>query len=126
MEEVLAQQVAWNSSKTQVGLLERAVENATGCSEELAGLNQDLAEAYKRMSRLYDVFRAKKDALGVDGRLSLQKLTGSRYLQLRMNARALKKRIRERLRQRKFERERFERAYRNSTNGMSNTLIQYY
>jgi hypothetical protein len=122
VEDVLAHKMAWNSSKMQVEHLERDVEDAIGDGENLVNLNLDLAEAYKRMERLYTVFCSKRDALGVDGRLNLAKLTGSEYLQLRMNARALKKRIRERLRQRKFEHERFERAYRSSTNGMSNIL----
>jgi hypothetical protein len=40
-----------------------------------------------------------------------------KYLQATLNARALKIRIRERVRHRKFEIERLERSYRNTING---------
>jgi len=99
VEDVLAHKTAWNSSKTHVEQLEHDIENAIEEGEDLVYLNLDLAKAYKRMEHLYTVFRSKRDALGVDGRLSLEKLTGSQYLQLHMNAWALKKRIQERLRQ---------------------------
>jgi len=52
----------------------------------------------------------------VDGRLNLAKLMGNAFLKQRMNALALKQRLRERLRHRKFELENVERAYRNTVN----------
>jgi hypothetical protein len=77
-----------------------------------------LHEARDKVSRIRKTLRRKTEALGVDERLDLRKLTNDLFLRLRMNARALKKRIRDRLRQRKFELERLERAYRASVNGM--------
>lgn len=69
--------------------------------------------------RIKDAIHRKKAALGVDSRTHLEAISGSEYLRLRMNARALKQRIRDRLRQRKFELERLERAYRQTVNGTS-------
>lgn len=58
----------------------------------------------------------KKEKLSVDGRLNLGKLLGNEFLRSRMNALALKQRIRDRLRNRKFELEALERAYRATVN----------
>jgi vacuolar-type H+-ATPase subunit E/Vma4 len=76
-----------------------------------------LDEARVKASRIRTTLQRKQEALGVDAQLDLQQLTNNAFLRLRMNARALKQRIRDRLRQRKFELERLERAYRVSTNG---------
>lgn len=57
-------------------------------------------------------------ALGVTESASLVRLKQSKFLQQRMNALALKHRMRDKLRQRKFENERLERAYRRTVNGM--------
>ncbi|KAF8834234.1 hypothetical protein BDN67DRAFT_992712 [Paxillus ammoniavirescens] len=51
------------------------------------------------------------DGLGVTGRAKLAALRGNVFLQVRMNALAVKTQIRDRLRQHKFELERIERAY---------------
>lgn len=56
-------------------------------------------------------------ALGATELTNLHRLRSNEYVRLRMNALALKQRIRDRLRQRKFELERFEREYRNTMNG---------
>ena len=60
-----------------------------------------------------------KSALGVDGRQNLAKLVNNEYLKLRMNARAIKTRLLQRLQKRKFELERLEKSYRNVMNGES-------
>lgn len=61
--------------------------------------------------------------MGVEERVALDELRQSRYLRDRMNARALKTRIRDRLRQRKFELEKLECAYRHTVNGMKSYSI---
>ncbi len=58
----------------------------------------------------------KKAKLSVDEKENLTKLLGNNFLRARLNALALKERIRERLRQRKFELENLERAYRKTAN----------
>lgn len=80
---------------------------------------QQLANAQASRSRMLEALRRKHEALGVDERESLANATRSEYVRLRMNARALKRRIRDRLRQRKFELERLEYAYRQMVNGGS-------
>ena len=50
--------------------------------------------------------------------LNLAVLRNDAFLRLRMNALALKQRIRDRLRQRKFEIDKLERSYRRSANGL--------
>lgn len=52
-------------------------------------------------------------ALGVGGRKRLAQLKGNTYLRLRMNARALKARLRSKVIDHKFERSQLERAYRH-------------
>ena len=67
-----------------------------------------------------------RDALGVDRWLSLQRLMDSKYLQLCMNAQALKACIRQRLRDHKFELERLEWSYCNVLNGKFVSLLIRY
>lgn len=70
-------------------------------------------------NRVVQALSLKKAALGVETCDLLNDISTNNYLRLRMNARALKQRIRDRLRQRKFELERLERAYRVTVNGRS-------
>lgn len=86
--------------------------------------NMNVADASDRCDELRDLLpklretiRRKKATLGVTEQARLTSLIGNQFLRLRMNARALKSRIRDRLRQRKFELERLERAYRKTSNG---------
>lgn len=76
-----------------------------------------LNESRAAHARVKDSIRAKRSKLGVSQRVALQKLKDDAFLQLRMNARAVKTRLRDRLRQRKFELDGFERSYRHSMNG---------
>ncbi|KAJ3475061.1 hypothetical protein NLI96_g12083 [Meripilus lineatus] len=57
-----------------------------------------------------------RNRLSVDGRLDLARLIKDKYLQRRMNARTLKMRILQRLRERKFELEQMQHSYRNVLN----------
>ncbi|KAF9231673.1 hypothetical protein BU15DRAFT_90847 [Melanogaster broomeanus] len=66
---------------------------------DVTDLNIRLVEARRKLATTTTLVEKRRAVLGV-----------------RMNARALKTRIRERLRQRKFELERLERAYRTTTN----------
>lgn len=69
------------------------------------------------MARLEKDRAQKFKALAVDQEAVLQNMKHDKYLIARMNALALKHRLRDRLRQRKFEMERLERAYRRTMNG---------
>ncbi|RDB18751.1 hypothetical protein Hypma_014627 [Hypsizygus marmoreus] len=68
----------------------------------------------ERSDEIAKVISRKKEILGVNGRANLKNLEKNKFLQARMNALALKQRIRARLRERKFELERLERAYRHT------------
>lgn len=70
-----------------------------------------------RLTQATEKVKAKEKALGVDGRRRLDRLMNDPYFNLRMNARALKIRIRQKLINRKFERERFERSLRGQGTG---------
>jgi hypothetical protein len=114
----LALQDAWLTHKNMVDTMEAALEeNMDSEDEGFTEFMMLLDEARAKASRMRKAFQTKRATLGVDGRLNLQRLTNDNFLRLRMNARALKKRIRDRLRQRKFELERLERAYRHTSNG---------
>lgn len=68
--------------------------------------------------RISNLLRHKERALGPIERQRLRKLVNSPYLRDRMNAFALKIRLRDKLRSRKFELERLERTFRKQINGM--------
>jgi hypothetical protein len=83
---------------------------------DVGSVVQQLQDARQHVSKMEHGLRQKKSSLGVSEQADLAKLKESSFLRLRMNALALKQRIRDRLRQRKFEMEKFERTYRHGTN----------
>jgi hypothetical protein len=76
----------------------------------------ELQEARSQREKLLAAIRRRREALGAEDRTELSRLMDDECTKLRMNALAVKKRIRDRLRQRKFELERLERSYRQSVN----------
>ena len=85
---------------------------------DMADLSEQLQDARAHLAHLERGYDRKKNALGIGERANLHKLQQDTFLRLRMNALALKQRLRDRLRQRKFEIEKLERSYRRSVNGM--------
>ena len=75
-----------------------------------------LEEAQQQAKGIQNSILSKRSKLSIDGRLNLTKLMDNVFLKNRMNALALKQRIRDRLCQRKFELEILERAYRKTIN----------
>jgi hypothetical protein len=73
--------------------------------------------ALSASERISAFLRQKERALGSIERQQLHKLVTSPYLCDRMNALALKIRLRDKLRSRKFELERLERTFRKQVNG---------
>lgn len=67
-----------------------------------------------KIESITKLINKKKAAIGIKGRENLRKLANNKYLRAKLNARALKQRIRSRLRDRKFELSRLERAYRQT------------
>lgn len=82
--------------------------------EELTAERARVRDARKRYEREYE---NKWKGLGLVDRAKLDELKGSEFLRLRMNALALKTRLRDYLRERKDEIERLERSYRTAVNG---------
>ncbi|KAG2144232.1 hypothetical protein DEU56DRAFT_870390 [Suillus clintonianus] len=96
----------------------RALETqlCAGNVPNILDFNTRLSDERAHRSRVADTLRRWKAALGIGQLADLQQLRRSIFLQVRLDAHAVKTRIRERLRQRKFEIERFERSYRQTVN----------
>jgi len=78
---------------------------------------QDLMEdVEKQCSNAKKSVAKKREKLSIDGRLNLQRLIDNEFLQMRMNALALKQRIRDKLRYRKFELDNLVRSYQKTSN----------
>jgi hypothetical protein len=120
IEEVQTLQLTLNSYISTVAELEGKLTNDD--SDDLVNIAMALQNAQDKAKQVTNILARKRKALGVDGRLSLKTLSSSRFLQLRMSARALKSRIRDRLRQRKFELSLLERAYRHGSSGEFQTF----
>lgn len=90
---------------------------AQGNIGDIVSLSQQLEDARHHQLRLEQGLQRKRSVLGIHEQADLQKLQNNAFLRLRMNALALKQRLRDRLRQRKFEIEKLEHSYRRSTNG---------
>jgi hypothetical protein len=84
---------------------------------DIVDLNLRLIEACSRRAKVANTLQRRRAALGAEAKADLAKMKKDLYLTVRLNARAVKTRIRDRLRQRKFELERLERSYRTSING---------
>jgi hypothetical protein len=97
----------------------RSLESQLMRNASVDGSNvpQQLESSRLQHGRIVDSLRRKRAALGVDERAHLALLRQNDFLRIRMNARSLKRRIRDRLRQRKFELEKLERAYCHTING---------
>jgi hypothetical protein len=73
----------------------RQLEGFGGGGGDPTELALQLQEARATCDKLHKTIKAKKAVLSVDGRLDLHKIAESKYFQLRMNARALKTRVRD-------------------------------
>ncbi|KAG6804882.1 hypothetical protein H0H92_001864, partial [Tricholoma furcatifolium] len=77
--------------------------------EELAALRSNIGDITLTIKK-------KSDVLGVSEHTRLQKLINNPFYAARVNAIAVKTRLRDRLRARKFEMERVERSFRKQVN----------
>lgn len=91
---------------------------------ETASAELELQTAIQALRKAQGRVTTKESALGVEAKNQLRHLIRSVFLTKRMNARALKTRIRERLRSRKFELDRLERSYRKQRSGMLPFMLQ--
>ncbi|GBE78980.1 hypothetical protein SCP_0201770 [Sparassis crispa] len=79
-------------------------------------IDLQLVDARSKSARIASALEHKKAALGIGERAQLVRLARNVFLRIRMNARAIKHRIRDHLHQCKFELERLERSYRQTIN----------
>ncbi|KAJ7442423.1 hypothetical protein FB451DRAFT_1343897 [Mycena latifolia] len=110
---VILMRGALKARETQVENLRQAFLNTVMDEDASAPLHQVAFDsADEALKTAQTKLRQKESALGVTERQSLRGLANSKYLRLRMNARALKHRLRDRLRSRKFELDKVERSFR--------------
>jgi hypothetical protein len=103
--------------------VQQLADRATDLDFEAYGrldAQERLPAARKKLEALRKTLRQQESALGVDGQTNYQHLKTSPFIQLRMNARALKIRLRDRLAAQKFEFDRIEHSFqRQQLNGTS-------
>lgn len=75
---------------------------------DLLDITEQLQEAEQYLAKLRDGYQRKYSALGLPEKTELATLKNNAFLCLHMNALAIKQRLRDRLRQRKFEIEKLE------------------
>jgi hypothetical protein len=78
---------------------------------------EDIKKAEESLRKTQANLAKQERALGVEQRQELNNLKKNIFLTKRMNARALKTRIQQRLRSRKFEFDRLERSFRKQRSG---------
>lgn len=115
VEAILALQKSQASYDDTIRQLEAQLVEGSGDPQHL---DMRLGELRAQRTKIIAAIHRKRSALGVNERVQLSQLSRSKFLQLRMNARALKQRLRDRLRQRKFELDRLERSYRQTASSM--------
>ena len=106
-----------NRYKGQIELYQNMLETGD-YEEDLTSIEVQslILDLEKQQTNARKSVANKKKNLSVDGRLNLQRLVDNEFLKKRMNALAVKQRIRDRLRNRKFELENLERSYRKTSN----------
>ncbi|KII82995.1 hypothetical protein PLICRDRAFT_119974 [Plicaturopsis crispa FD-325 SS-3] len=116
VDKILAMQKSELEYREAEAALEEQLQGEYDQDVDANDIAEELTSIRQRRSALSANIRGRIAALGATDRANLQQLATNEYVRVRMNARALKKRIRDRLRQRKFELERLEREYRHTVN----------
>ncbi|KAF8130556.1 hypothetical protein EV363DRAFT_1399064 [Boletus edulis] len=114
-EEWTSQVASQTKPLPSIPSLSLEIHLATSDSD-LITINVELQSQKEHLAAMKVALDSHLAALGVEEIKELKRLKSSRYLQDRMNARALKYHIRERLRQRKFEFDRLTHEYRQTIN----------
>ncbi|KAF8078230.1 hypothetical protein FPV67DRAFT_1403470 [Lyophyllum atratum] len=116
VEEAIRLRKARDVLKDRVREFELVILDADSAPDAFADAEMGLSRARELLSDANARIRTKEAALGVRARQELQTLVNSPFVSVRMNARALKVRLRDRLRFRKFELDRLERSFRKQVN----------
>lgn len=104
--------------KSKVHELEQHLTSSTPDPYLYAISLVEMQDARESLVRLEGQLLSKQRKLGVKENEELTRLVNNPYVGLRMNALALKSRLRDRLRSRKFELDPIERMVRKPANGM--------
>ncbi|KAJ7121193.1 hypothetical protein C8R44DRAFT_831780 [Mycena epipterygia] len=121
VEAVILLRTAVKTMRKHVADLEASFLEAVEEDDPDAPLVQvQVQSAEEALSAAVKKLRQKETALGVHEKQALTHLGKSKYMGFRMNAQALKRRIRDRLRSRKFELDKIERSFRRLVNGKAN------
>lgn len=86
---------------------------------ELAEVNERLCDVHTQAQKFEKLIREKVGQLGIQERKDYCRLKDNKFIQHQMNARALKLRLLQRLRDQSFELAKLEGSYRNAANGKS-------
>ena len=126
IDTILALEKSLESLEENIRFLESQLMFSVVDSTDGSDVLQQLKDSNTRRCRIVESLHRKRVALGVDERAHLALLRRNDFIRIRMNARSLKQRIRDRLRNRKFELEMLERAYRHTVNGKRSRLVDYF
>jgi hypothetical protein len=120
VEQVLTLAALHTALKKELARLTKKINSSSSSTDDFDDLTKASLELSARINDLAQTISDRKAKLGVEGRANLKKMVNDAFLQLRINAAALKERIRSKLQSRKFELERLDRAARSpGSNGMS-------
>lgn len=108
IEELAALQVQQQSLENLISILDNKGPDP---SEDGIESIRRLDQHYNRLQKLKAEIARRRKALGVDGRRNLSKLKYNAFIAKRMNARALKIRLRSKIQGRKFEIQRLKKAH---------------
>ncbi|KAJ3714478.1 hypothetical protein C8R42DRAFT_646407 [Lentinula raphanica] len=112
IEEAIRLRKIRDTLRDRVSALEDIVTDVDSEVYEVAEAEEKLPDLRLKLSSVQTRLLRQEQTLGVAGRAQYQHLVTSPFIGLRMNAHALKLRLRKRLIARKFERDRIERSFR--------------
>ncbi|KAG6823012.1 hypothetical protein H0H92_011726, partial [Tricholoma furcatifolium] len=116
VSELLRLRESRNTFKQQERELNKILLDHTTEPDVHAETIQELAALRSNISNINLTISKRSDLLGVSDRTRLQKLVNNPFYAARVNAIAMKTRLRDRLRSRKFEMEHVERSFRKQVN----------
>ncbi|KAJ3715448.1 hypothetical protein C8R42DRAFT_549560, partial [Lentinula raphanica] len=125
VEAALRIRKARDTLRKSIKNLEDIIANPSSEPYEIAEAELELPLLQEKLINTQSALAAKEKALGVDGEKEYRHLASSPFVTDRMNARALKVRLRQRLQARKFERDRLERSFRRQMNTSQRKLHRH-
>ncbi|CAK5277257.1 unnamed protein product [Mycena citricolor] len=125
IQDVLRKTAAMDMLKNQMSQWNDAIYKEDADPVYVDFAVQEYAKADAKLLKLAESVRKQKAIMGVEDKANLSKLVKSKYIQARTNAAAAKTKLRNRLRQRKFELDRVERHFhRNKADAKMTTHIE--